>query len=125
MKGKLASFLIASCAASAGVTSVCAQTAQNVYRCGTTYSSTPCAADASVLDAQDSRTPEQRAQTAAGVQKEAKLAKTLEKERLQREAQERAALRQAQKNQKKIKTVVVLPPPAKLPKTHHRHRTKH
>lgn len=94
MKGKVASFLIAACAVSTGVTSVCAQ---NVYRCGTTYSNMPCAADARVVDVQDGRTPEQRVQTATDIQKEARLAKTLEKDRLQREAQERAALRQAQR----------------------------
>jgi DNA-directed RNA polymerase subunit M/transcription elongation factor TFIIS len=91
MKGKVASILIAACAVSTGVC------AQNVYRCGTTYSNTPCAADAHVVDVQDGRTPEQRAQVATGIQKEAKLAKKLEKDRFQREAQERAALRQAQR----------------------------
>ncbi len=104
MKGKLAFFLIASCAVSAGVC------AQPVYRCGSTYTNIPCAADAGQLDVQDSRTAEQQAQTAAGVQKEAKLAKKLEKERLKREAQERAALRQAQKNAPSptVKTVKVV-----------------
>ena len=116
MKGKLASLLISSCVTSTGVC------AQNVYRCGTTYSSVPCAADAHGVDVQDSRTPEQRTQTAAGIQKEAKLAKKLEKERLQREAQERIALRQAQKAQKRIKTMERLPLPAKVAKTRRQHR---
>lgn len=113
MKKQFASVLIAACAVSTGVC------AQDVYRCGDSYSAKPCA-NATVVDVQDARTPDQQAQAAASAREEAQLAKTLERDRLKREAQDRAALRKSNAQH---------PPKAKVAKeakTHHTHRaTKH
>lgn len=86
MKKQLASILIATCAVATGVC------AQEVYRCGNSYGGDPCT-NATALDAQDNRTAEQQAQATESFRREARLAKKLEKERLQREAQERVVLR--------------------------------
>jgi hypothetical protein len=58
--------------------------AQTVYKCGNTYSQVVCP-DAKPVQVDDSRQPEQKQQADAATAKEAKLAKSLEKERLARE----------------------------------------
>jgi hypothetical protein len=58
--------------------------AQTIYKCGTTYSQVACP-DATPVLADDVRTSEQKQQTDAATQRDAKLAKSLEKERLARE----------------------------------------
>lgn len=57
---------------------------QQVYRCGNTYSQSPCPGAAPV-DVTDTRTSAQKAQTDAAAVQSAKLADQLEKERLARE----------------------------------------
>jgi hypothetical protein len=57
---------------------------QTIYRCGTVYSQQPCP-DAITLDASDTRTPAQKAQTDAATAGAAKMAAQMEKERLARE----------------------------------------
>ncbi len=57
---------------------------QTVYKCGTAYSQQPCP-DALALDASDTRTPAQKAQTDAATAGAAKMAAQMEKERVARE----------------------------------------
>lgn len=59
--------------------------AQNVYRCGGSYSNTPCPG-ATVVLADDPRSAAQRAQTDAATRRDARSAKVLESERLRQEA---------------------------------------
>ncbi|MEO8079223.1 MAG: hypothetical protein ABI641_01745 [Caldimonas sp.] len=61
-----------------------------VYRCGNTYSSTPCA-DGKVVDADDPRTPEQRAAAAAIARDERHLGNAMSRERRRTEAARRPA----------------------------------
>lgn len=64
--------------------------AQNIYKCGNSYSQTPCA-DASPLHIDDTRTAAQKQQTDTATGVNAKLAQSLEKARL---AQEKLAAAQ-------------------------------
>ena len=57
-----------------------------VYRCGSSYQDTPCAGG-STIQADDPRSPQQKAEAARAVQKDAALADTLRKQRVQQEAQ--------------------------------------
>lgn len=70
--------------------------AQKVYRCGNSYSQTPCP-DGKAIDASDSRTPEQRKAHEASVKDEKRRADTLEKTRLKEEAAAVRAAEQAEK----------------------------
>ncbi len=74
-----ATFLVAVCVASTGAM------AQNVYRCGNTYSQKPCA-DGVQVDVQDSRTAAQKTESQAAVRREASTADAMEKARLKEEA---------------------------------------
>ena len=65
-------------------------TAQLSYKCGNSYSQTPCP-DAVVLDKTDQRTSAQKAQADQATQRDARLASTMEKARLQQEAKDLAA----------------------------------
>jgi hypothetical protein len=67
---------------------------QNVYKCGNTYSQTPCA-DGKTVDVSDSRTPAQKAEADAATRRGAKAADAMERSRLREEAQLRAANRVA------------------------------
>ena len=71
-------FLIATCALST------VATAQNTYKCGDSYSQTPCPG-AKVIDATDSRTPAQKAQADLATGRAARTADAMEKARLQQE----------------------------------------
>jgi len=75
---QFAAFLIAACALSTGAR------AQNVYKCGDSYSQTPCPG-AKLIETQDSRQPEQKKQTDSATHNSAKLAQELQKERLAQE----------------------------------------
>ena len=57
-----------------------------VYRCGTTYQDMPCAGG-STIQAEDPRSPQQKAEAARAVQKDAATADALRKQRVQQEAQ--------------------------------------
>ena len=65
-------------------------TAQVSYKCGNSYSQTPCP-DAAVLNNADQRTNAQKAQADLATQRDARLANTMEKARLQQEAKDLAA----------------------------------
>lgn len=73
--------------------------AQTVYRCGSSYSQTPCPGG-NTVDATDSRTPEQRKAHEANVKHEKRAGDTLEKTRLKEEAAARRAAEQADKAQR-------------------------
>ena len=64
--------------------------AQNVYRCGNTYSQTPCPSGKS-LDVTDSRTADQKKQTDAAAASSAKAGDNMEKTRLAQEKRDLAA----------------------------------
>jgi len=65
-------------------------TAQVTYRCGNSYSQTPCP-DAVIINTDDKRTAEQKAQTDMATKSGAKTADAMEKARLQQEARDLAA----------------------------------
>jgi len=74
----IAIFLVAACAVSTGAWG------QKVYRCGASYSQTPCP-DAVALDADDARSTTQKAQADRATARDVKTANTLEKTRLKEE----------------------------------------
>jgi hypothetical protein len=59
--------------------------AQNVYRCGDSYSQRPCPGGI-LVPTEDTRNASQRAQTSAAAQRDAKTADAMEKARLKEEA---------------------------------------
>ena len=65
--------------------------AQNVYRCGDSYSQQPCPSGKAVA-VDDARTASQRAQTTEAVRRDAKTASDMEKARLKEEAKPVAAV---------------------------------
>lgn len=73
--------------------------AQTVYRCGSSYSQTPCPGGGAV-DATDSRTPEQRKAHEASVKHEKRAGETLEKTRLKEEVAAQRAAEKADKAQR-------------------------
>ena len=79
-----ASFLMAVCAFSS------AAWAQNTYRCGDSYSQTPCPGGV-IIDTTDKRTQAQKVQTDKASQRDAQIAAAMEKARLQQEAKDLAA----------------------------------
>jgi type IV secretory pathway VirB10-like protein len=64
--------------------------AEDVYRCGSTYSQKPCP-DAVKVDVEDSRTPAQKAEADAKTQRETAQVHAIENARQKEEAQQRAA----------------------------------
>ena len=58
--------------------------AQSTYKCGNTYSATPCTGGAAI-DTADTRTSQQRAQSEAATSKAAKAGEAMEKSRLTQE----------------------------------------
>lgn len=64
--------------------------AQNAYRCGNTYSQTPCP-NGKTLDVTDSRTAEQKKQTDTATANSVKAGDALEKARLAQEKRDLAA----------------------------------
>ena len=66
--------------------------AQNAYRCGNTYSQTPCP-NGKTLDVTDSRTADQKKQTDAAAASSAKAGDAMEKARLAQEKRDLAANR--------------------------------
>ncbi len=88
----VALFLIAACAISTGASG------QNVYKCGSTYSQTPCP-DAQALQIDDKRTDAQKQASDRATLRDANAARALELERLQKErAAQEAAHAQAKAN---------------------------
>jgi len=83
----------------AAVTLCTGLSAQTVYRCGSSYSQTPCPGG-NTIDAADSRTPEQRKAHEASVRHEKRAGDTLEKTRLKEEAAAQRAAEKADKAQR-------------------------
>lgn len=79
-------FFIALCALSTW------STAQNVYKCGNSYSQSPCPGGA-VIDVTDQRTSAQKNQTDQASSRDAKTADSMEKARLRQEKADRVANR--------------------------------
>lgn len=77
-------FLIATCALSTGAT------AQLSYKCGDSYSQTPCPG-ATVINTTDRRTPAQKTQADLATGRVARTADAMEKARLQQEKTDSAA----------------------------------
>ena len=71
------------CIAAAG--GACPAAAQNIYRCGDSYSQQPCAGG-KLVAASDSRTAGQKSQTDEATRRDAKAAETMEKARMKEEA---------------------------------------
>jgi hypothetical protein len=59
--------------------------AQDIYRCGDSYSQRPCPGG-TVVEAQDERSAVQRSQTSLAAQRDARIADAMEKSRLKEEA---------------------------------------
>jgi hypothetical protein len=74
--------------------------AQTIYKCGNTYSQVACP-DAQTVQVDDSRKPEQKQHADAATQRDAKLAKSLEMERL---AQEKSTQRATKPKRKASST---------------------
>lgn len=70
--------------------------AQTVYKCGNTYSQVACP-DAKTVQVDDKREPEQKQQTDAATQRDAKLAKSLEIERLAQQKKAQPAVKPKRK----------------------------
>ena len=77
-------FLIAACALSTGAA------AQNIYKCGNSYSQEPCPGGA-IIDVTDRRSSDQKKQTDMAASSDAKTADRMEKSRLQQEKADRGA----------------------------------
>lgn len=60
--------------------------AQKVYRCGSSYSQTPCP-EAVIVEVEDRRSASQKSASEAQVRRDASIADAMEKQRLQEEAQ--------------------------------------
>lgn len=58
--------------------------AEDIYKCGSTYSQTPCP-DGKLLNIDDARDPKQKKQIDAATRSDTKLASTMEKDRLTQE----------------------------------------
>lgn len=80
---RIATFFVAAYALCAGAS------AQNVYKCGNTYSQKPCP-DGIVVDVQDARTPAQKAEADAKTRREMAQVNAIEKAHEKEEAQARA-----------------------------------
>jgi len=81
---------------------------ETIYKCGTTYSQTPCAG-ATELNVDDARDPARKQEADAATRRDAKLAAEMEKDRLQLEAKALAttpkATKAAKASKKKLQAV--------------------
>jgi hypothetical protein len=93
---RIALVFIAACAISSGAS------AQKIYKCGANYSQIPCP-DGVAVQADDPRTPAQKAAAEKISREETKQANQLEKARLKDEAQAEAASRSAKQENKTAK----------------------
>lgn len=73
----------------AGFALACQVQAQTIYRCGSTYSQMPCQG-AEPMELNDARLPEQKLQTDTAAITDARLANTMEQERLAEEQRQLA-----------------------------------
>jgi hypothetical protein len=91
-------------------------TGQNVYKCGSSYSQTPCT-NGQVLQLDDTRTPAQQKQTETAARTDQKLAKQLEQQRLAQEKQATNNARQSTKAQGAAAKAPVTPTSGDRPQT--------
>jgi hypothetical protein len=91
MKRQKLQHLIGASLCLAALAWVAPATAQNVYRCGNSYSQQPCA-DGKLIAASDSRSAVQKSQTDEAVKRDAKAANEMEKARLKAEEKPAQAL---------------------------------
>lgn len=96
LPSRIALVFIAACALSTGAS------AQKIYKCGATYSQVPCP-DGVAIQADDARTPAQKAAADKVARAEATQAKQLEKARLKDDAQAEAASKAAKPETKAAK----------------------
>jgi hypothetical protein len=87
------------------------------YRCGNSYSSTPCA-DGTSIDSSDPRTPAQQKAAIASTQRQQAQASALEKDRLKKEAAAQKEAKQAQQPTSNVSKAPVRN--EALPKQHHK-----
>ena len=97
---KFATFFIAACAISTGATAQ-----KTVYRCGTTYSQTPCEGAVSV-NADDARSKADKLEADKATQRDMQRAKEMEKARLK---EEKEALAQGKAASKTVAKDAVKP----------------
>ena len=71
----------------------------NVYKCGSTYSQTPCEG-AVAMQVDDARSKEQKSQSEASTVRQGKTANTMEKTRLKEEAQAIAQSKRTKSSEK-------------------------
>ena len=90
------------------------------YRCGNSYSSTPCA-DGTSIDSSDTRTPAQQKAALASTQRQQAQASALEKDRLKKEAAAQKVAKQAQPTSNVSKAPARNEAP---PKQHHKPQRK-
>jgi len=91
------------------------------YRCGNSYSATPCA-DGTAIDASDTRTPAQQKAALASTQRQEAQASALEKDRLKKEA---AAQKEAKQTQQPTTNASKAPATNEAPtKQHHKPQRK-
>ena len=91
------------------------------YRCGNSYSATPCA-DGTPIDSSDTRTPAQQKAALASTQRQHAQASALEKDRLKKEA---AAQKEAKQTQQPTTNASKAPATNEAPtKQHHKPQRK-
>lgn len=110
----IAIFLIALCAIDTWAR------AENVYRCGSSYSQQPCPEGVQV-DVQDARTAAQKAESDAVIRRDSNTANAMERERLQKEARLQAANAKAAARSKKT---VSAPTPSPKKKKRRQHQKR-
>ena len=93
-----------------------ATAAENIYKCGTSYSQTPCA-DGKVLIIEDTRDAEQKKVVDANTRRDAKLANDMKKERLAQERTNRSAPTERKSHSKTPDGAVIAVAPAPAPTT--------
>lgn len=91
----IAIVFVAACALSTGAT------AQKVYKCGSTYSQTPCT-DAVQVNADDARTAAQKKESEKATSRDMQAAKSMEKKRLAEEKKAQASGKESAKVIEKI-----------------------
>jgi len=97
--------------------------AEDIYRCGNSYSQKPCP-DGTRVDVQDARTAAQKAESDASIRRESSTANAMEKARLQEEARLQAANAKAAAKDKKKASKPVATSGTDAAKAHKDHAKK-
>lgn len=98
--------------ATLGLALVATANSEAIYRCGNSYSQTPCA-EAQVLQIDDSRDVNRKKEADAATRRDTKLAKELQRDRLERLQQEQASFPKQSRHNKPEKPRAA---PIKAPK---------